>query len=88
MAEKAKHRGLNAVLQSTAQRPFHPDPSAKPENSQTWYRRRATELFVSRQKRLVKWFSTPDDAELLDNVQTNGDFIRPIEKQGHVAFAI
>lgn len=24
MAEKAKHRGLNAVLQSTAQRPFHP----------------------------------------------------------------
>ena len=85
MVEKATACGLNVRnFNSIETRSFNPNPFAAIHDSQSFWYRIATKIFVYWPTAVLKllW---KDEAVLLDRVQANGNFIRQLDGPGQLA---
>ncbi|KAF2991332.1 DUF2235 domain-containing protein [Methylocystis sp. MJC1] len=88
MVDKAKAHGLSVRDYSDVQsRAFHPDPLAALHNSQTIWYQWTTKIYVYWPKALLK-IIRKNEAQLIDRVQANGDFIRQIDHSPALAASI
>ncbi|KAF2989336.1 DUF2235 domain-containing protein (plasmid) [Methylocystis sp. MJC1] len=93
MAARAEENGLTlknfADVKLSEDRPFGPDPTQKPENSQTMAYRIATALMVKAPYLLGLKSVYPTDVQaLVRNILWDGDYIRPIRTDADVSALI
>lgn len=81
MAERARRRGLNVDLGLICSPPWRPNPSTRPEESQTLYYRLATVLLVKLPSVISTRLIAEEDAPYVEDVRWNGDYIRPRSAQ-------
>lgn len=84
MAQRANEQGLDIALDKTS---FHPDLTVAPENSQTWFYRVLTIIFVKLPQAVRRNEADPE-APLVDHVDWRGDYLRPVDDAGEVGKAV
>lgn len=88
MVAKATARGLNVDLHQIDFPRWQPDLSAEINNSQTFYYRLLTILFVKLPAPVFRLFDKSKDTALVDHITFTGDYIRPVEGQGNISDAV
>jgi len=88
MIDRAGHHGLNFDTSDISLPTYKMDCTVDLEDSQTWYYRLLTFLFVYLQRPWLRNKGDPKDRVLLDFVRPNGDFLRPVRNQGELLAAL
>jgi len=89
MATRAVHHGLNVDLEALSNPPYAADVKVEINNSQTFFYRTATFLFVKMPSSIsIKLIFPKEDRAFVKHIQGNGDYVRPISYPGNIGKAV